>query len=64
MTYQIYQWNFWQTQGYCLNFQTLATYTLVDGNTGQKLVDEKDIGNNESIRTEYDIEEVNVDCEE
>ena len=42
----------------------MATYSLVDGNTGQKLVDEKDIGNNESIRTEYDIEEVNVDCEE
>ena len=46
------------------NFQTLATYTLIDGNTGQKLVDEKDIGNNESIRTEYDIEEVHVDYEE
>ncbi len=42
----------------------MATYTLVDGKTGQKLVDEKDIGNNDSIRTEYDIEEVNVDCEE
>ena len=44
--------------------QTLGSYTLVDGNTGQKLVDEKDIGNNESIRTEYEIEEVNVECED
>ena len=42
----------------------MATYTLVNGDTGQKLVDEKDIGNNESIRTEYDIEEVQVDSEE
>ena len=42
----------------------MGTYTLVDGNTGQKLVDEKDIGNNESIRTEYEIEEVIVDTEE
>ena len=36
---------------------------MVDSNTGQKLVDEKDIGNNESIRTEYDIEEVHVEDE-
>ena len=35
----------------------------MDGNTGQKLVDEKDIGNNESIRTEYEIEEVDIECE-
>ena len=34
---------------------------MVDDNTGQKLVDERDIGNNESIRTEYDVEEVLVD---
>merc|ERR1712150_60767 len=46
------------------NGNALGTYTLVDGNTVQKLVDEKDIGNNESIRTEYDIEEVNIDAEE
>lgn len=43
---------------------TLGSYTLVDGNTGQKLVDEKDIGNNESIRTEYEIEEVDIECED
>ena len=49
---------------YNFELQALGTYTLVDGNTGQKLVDEKDIGNNESIRTEYDIEEVNIDAEE
>jgi len=42
----------------------LGTYTLVDGNTGQKLVDEKDIGNDESIRTEYEIEDVIIDAEE
>ena len=42
----------------------LGSYTLVDGDTGQKLVDEKDIGNNESIRTEYEIEEVDIECED
>ena len=57
--------------GSCLNFwfdtsnlQALGTYTLIDGNTGQKLVDEKDIGNDESIRTEYEIEEVNIEADE
>ena len=47
-----------------IEFQALGTYTLVDGNTGQKLVDEKDIGNDESIRTEYEIEDVIIDAEE
>ena len=47
-----------------IKFQALGTYTLVDGNTGQKLVDEKDIGNDESIRTEYEIEDVIIDAEE
>ena len=46
------------------NLQALGTYTLIDGNTGQKLVDEKDIGNDESIRTEYEIEEVNIEADE
>ena len=49
---------------YTSNLQALGTYTLIDGNTGQKLVDEKDIGNNESIRTEYEIEEVNIEADE
>ena len=47
-----------------IEFQALGTYTLVDGNTGQKLVDEKDIGNDGSIRTEYEIEDVIIDAEE
>ena len=46
------------------NLQALGTYTLIDRNTGQKLVDEKDIGNDESIRTEYEIEEVNIEADE
>ena len=40
------------------------TYKLSSQKTDQTLVDERDLGNDEVIRTEYEVETIQVDQEE